>query len=299
VRTVQVWVSKYPLTRSSLLPAARVSTMSAGIEPGLVNLTYDPRGAGESDGVPSREGFEIDRHSIEEWAKERFGGGVELVFFGFADLGEADRLITMPLREGVFLELYRYNPAREERGTILYFSRYTHFSRDDDALCRAMADEGYLVYGGDLMRYLLMAGPELAVEVLLEDFGVMLGHMGRPLLMVARAFSAGPALLVAAAHKTIDGVVVTGPAQEGLSLAHVFSSERPSQLMLVRHAKDYSPRPGVFLWNVAAAGKVDPKGLKAFHDAMQGPRLWGVVPRVDRALLTNALRWLDERVGAD
>jgi hypothetical protein len=299
VQQVQVWVPKYPLTRSSLLPAARTSTMAAEGDRGIVNLTYDPRGAGESDGIPSKDGFEIDLHSIEEWAHERFGVHVELSVFGFADLGEADRLITMPLREGVFLELYRYNPGGEERGTVLYFSRYTHFGRDDDDLCRAIADEGYLVYGGDLMRYLLMAGPEVRVETLLDDLGVMVYYMGRPLLVVARAFAAGPALLLAAANKAIDGVIVTGPAQEGLSLGHLFSREKPSQLVLLRHARDYTPRPGVFLWNVAAAGKLDPQGLKAFHDAMEGPRLWGVVPRVDQTLLLNALRWLGEQRGGD
>ena len=106
-----------------------------------------------------------------------------------------------------------------------------------------------------------------------------------------------PALLLAADNKAIDGVVVTGPAQEGLTLAHLFSRERPSQLVLLRHARGYSPRPGVFLWNTAGATKLEPKGLKAFHDAMEGPRLWGTVPRVDAALLTNALRWLAEQVG--
>ena len=295
VRGVQLWVPKYPLTRSSVLPAARVSTMVAGEDRGIVNLTYDPRGAGESDGVPSKDGFEIDVRSIHEWAMERFGADVDLQVFGFADLGEADRLITMPLREGVFLELYRYSPRGEERGSVLYFSRYTHFGRDDDLFCRAMADEGYLVYGGDLMRYLLLAGPELAVETLLDDLGMMVHHMGRPLVVVGRAFSAGPALLLAAANKAVDGVIVTGPAQEGLNLAYLFSRERSSQLVLLRHAKEYSPRPGVFLWNLAASGEIDARGLKAFHDAMEGPRLWAVVPRVDRALLLNALGWLADR----
>ena len=297
VRAVQLWVPKYPLTRSSLLPAARVSTMAAGADRGMVNLTYDPRGAGESDGVPSKDGFEIDVNSIHEWAMERFGSGVELEVFGFADLGQADRLITMPLREGVFLELYRYSPKADERGSVLYFSRYTHFGREDDALCRAMADEGYLVYGGDLMRYLLLAGPELAVETLLEDIGAMIRHMGRPLWVVGRAFAAGPTLLLAAANQAVDGVIVTGPAQEGLNLAHLFSRARPSQLALLRHAREYSPRPAVFMWNLAAAGQLDPRGLKAFHDALDGPRLWALVPRVDRALLLNALGWLEEQGG--
>jgi hypothetical protein len=271
--------------------------MSAGPDHGLVNMTYDPRGAGESDGVPSREGFEIDLRSIRAWAHERFGPAVDLVSFGFADLGLASRLITMPLREGVFLELYRYNPQGEERGTLLYFSRYTHFSRDDDELCRAIADQGYLVYGGDLMRYLLMAGPDLAVDTLLEDLGVMLQYMGRPLYMIARAFAAGPALLLAATNQAIDGVIAIGPAQQGLTLAHLFSHEKTSQLVLLRYAKAYSPRPGVFLWNAAAGGRLDPKTLKAFHDAMGGPRLWAVVPRVDEALLLNALRWLRDQTG--
>jgi hypothetical protein len=297
VRTVQVWVPKYPLTRSSLLPAARASTMAAGADQGVVNLTYDPRGAGESDGVPSQQGFEIDVSSIGEWARERFGAQIELVVFGFADMGRANQLITMPLREGVFLEMYRYSPNGNGRGTVLYFSRYTHFGRDDDGLCRAMADEGYMVYGGDLMRYLLLAGPEVALTTFLEDLGVMIRYAERPLFVVARAFAAGPALVLAAANKAIDGVVVAGPAQEGLTLAHLFSRERPSQLVLLRHTRDYAPRPGVFLWDTAAAPRLDAQGLRAIHDAMEGPRLWGTVPRVDAALLTNALRWLAEQVG--
>jgi len=291
VRAVQAWVPKYPLTRSSVLTAARAEVAAIGASSKLVNLAFDLRGSGESDGIPSDEGFEIDIHSAQEWARERFGPDVAFRALGFPDLGQADRLVALPLRPGVLAEFYRYDTDDVSQGRVLYLSQYMDFSRADDALCRAMADADYTVYGGDMMRYLLPAAP-LTLESLWED-GQMLGmQIGRPYYLIARAFAAGPALAMAAGVRAVSGVIVTGPAQEGLEPPHLFSRDDVARLNLVDLVQQISPRPTVFLWNRGEAGRVPPDGLKSVHEQAGKPSLWGPVPQLDASILLNALKWL-------
>lgn len=293
VRTVQVWVPKFPLTRSSVLPAARAEIAAMGSSSRVVNLTFDLRGTGESDGMPSDEGFEIDLHSAHEWAKERFGPDVQFRTMGFPDLGGADRLLAFPLRPGVVAELYRYNPDEESQGRVLYLSSYGDFSRDDDALCRALARADYTVYGGDLLRYLFMAGPLTAEE--LQSDGVTLGSLvGEPFYLIGRAFAAGPALAIASGNPAVAGVVVTGPAQEGLTAAHLFSQDDPAKLNLSRLIKDLAPRPSVYLWNRQEAGRITFDGLKRVHDLTGKPSLWGVVREINASILLHALDWVEK-----
>lgn len=294
VRSVRVWLPKYPLTRSSVLPAARAEARALGAESRAIYLTFDLRGSGESDGEPSDEGFEIDIHSAHEWAKERFGPEVAFQVCGFPDLGAANRLVALPLRPGVLVELYRYHPDDvETQAHVIYLSRYGHFGREDDALCRSVADAGYVVYGGDLLRYLLLAGP-LTTETFAQDAAGLAVQLGRPLYLVARALAAGPALLMASTVPAVNGVVVTGEAQEGLAAAHLFSQENPARLMLLRQVKKLAPRPAVFFWDVAEAGGAAPDDLKALSDVTQRPRLWGMIPKIDAPILLKALGWLGE-----
>jgi hypothetical protein len=290
VGVVQLWVPKYPLTRSSVLPAARVEVAALGADSKMVNLTFDLRGSGESDGLAGDEEFEIDIRSAHEWAKERFGSDVLFRPLGFPDLGKADRLIALPLRPGVVAELYRYHPVGEGKGSVLYFSRYANFGRDDDDLCRALADAGYTVYGGDLMRYLLLAAP-LTLESLWGDGSVLGAHIGKSVLLVARSFAAGPALALAAGVPAVSGVIVTGPAQVGFDPSHLFSQDDPARLDLTVLVKELSPRPVIFLWNRAEVGDTPPDGLKRVYDQAEKPRLWGVVSQIDASILLNALNW--------
>ena len=294
VLVVQAWVPKFPLTRGSVLTAARREAAAAGELSRTVNLTFDLRGSGESDGAPSDEGFKIDLHSAHEWAKERFGPKVAFRPFGFPDLGQANHLITLPLRPGVLAELYRYNPPGQSKANVLYFSRYTNFAREDDALCRAVAGDGYTVYGGDLMRYLLLAAP-LSLEALWADGAILAKMLGRPLCLVARSFAAGPALIMAAGVKVISGVIVTGPAQEGLAPRHIFSQENPAHFMLSRQITKLPPRPLIFLWDRSESGHLSPDGLKSMHNLVEGPRLWGIVPQINAGILLHALGWLMSR----
>jgi hypothetical protein len=293
VQTVQVWVPKFPLTRSSVLPAARAEIEAVGSGSRMVNLTFDLRGSGESDGTPSDEGFEIDLHSAHEWAKERFGPDVVFRTLGFPDLGGADRLLAYPLRPGVVAELYRYNPDEESKGRVLYFSSYGDFDRADDALCRALARADYTVYGGDLLRYLFMAGP-LTPEELRSD-GVALGTLvGEPFYLIARAFAAGPALAIAAGNPAVGGVIVTGPAQEGLNAPHLFSQDDPAKLDLSLLIKNLSPRPAVYLWNRAEVGRVTADGLQRIHMQTGKPSLWGAVREINASILLHALDWVQK-----
>jgi len=291
VRAVQAWVPKYPLTRSSVLTAARAEVAAIGAASRMVNLTFDLRGSGESDGIPSDEGFGIDIHSAQEWARERFGPDVIFRALGFPDLGEADRLVALPLRPGVLAELYRYDPDDVSQGRVLYLSQYTDFSRADDELCRKLADADYTVHGGDMMRYLLPAAP-LTLESLWEDGGMLGMQIGRPFYLIARAFAAGPALAMAAGVESVCGVIVTGPAQAGLEPPHLFSQDDLARLQLVDLVQQISPRPVVFLWNRAEAGRIPPDGLKSVYEQAGKPSLWGPIPQLDASILLNALKWL-------
>ncbi len=293
VRVVQVWVPKYPFSRSSLLTAARVQTAALGAKSGTVNLAFDLRGSGESDGMPSDEGFQIDVRSVRAWARERFGPGAIFRALGFPDLGQADRLVPLPVRPGVLAELYRYNPDAVSQGRVLYLSQYADFSRADDALCRSLADLNFTVHGADLMRYLLPASP-VTLEAFWSDGQMLAMQIGRPFFVVARAFAAGPALALAAGVPSIAGVIVTGPAQAGLEPSHLFSEGDRVRLQLADLVAQISPRPMVFLWNRAEAGGVSSDGLKGVYERAGKPSLWGVVPQLDASMLANALNWLGD-----
>lgn len=293
VSTVQLWVPKYPLTRSSLLTAARYETVAIGHRNQTVNLTLDLRGSGESDGIPSDEGFEIDLRSAHEWAKERFGPEVTFRVLGFPDLGQADRLLALPLRPGVLAEFYRYETDEVSRGRVLYLSQYRHFSREDDALCRSLADADFTVFGGDLMRYLLPAAP-LTLDSMWKDGNAMVTQIGRPLYIIARSPAAGPALALATGVDGIGGVVVTGPAQAGLDLPHLFTAARPGELDLIQLVDKARPRPVVFLWNRAEAGDASPQQLRQVYERTKKPTLWGVIRELESSILLNALGWLIE-----
>ena len=225
---------------SSVLPAARREVMGAGSASTTANLVFDLRGTGESEGVPDAEGFAIDVHSAQEWAKERFGEDVRFRSLGFPELGHADHLVNLPLRPGVIAELYCYNPPKTPQGCVLYFSRYSDFSRQDDEICSALAAGGYTVYGGDLMRYLLLAAP-LTLDALLKDNQTLSTRLSQPLYVVARSHAAGPALLVAGHTPAISGVIVTGPAQEGMTNSFLFDRSNPSQWLLAQRFRCSPP----------------------------------------------------------
>ena len=291
VEAVRAWLPKYPLTMSSVLPAARREVMAAGPASTIANLVFDLRGTGESEGVPSPEGFAIDVHSAHEWAKERFGEEIGFHTLGFPDLGKANHLVNMPLRPGVMVELYCYNAPGASQGCVLYLSRYSDFDRQDDEICHALAAGNYTVYGGDLMRYLLLAAP-LTLDTFVRDSAAVAARLSQPLYLAARSQAAGPALIAAAFTPSVAGVIVTGSAQEGLANSFLFDRSTPSQWLLSGPIKKLAPRPVVFLWNQEEGVARSSESLRALYQMAEKPRLWGVVPAVDGPLLLNALTWL-------
>jgi hypothetical protein len=92
--------------------------------------------------------------------------------------------------------------------------------------------------------------------------------------------------------QSINGVIVTGPAQEGLAALDLFSQENPARLMLTRQIKKLAPRPSVFLWNSDEATNLLPGGLRRIYDLGEKPHLWGVVSQITAPILLNALDWL-------
>jgi hypothetical protein len=89
----------------------------------------------------------------------------------------------------------------------------------------------------------------------------------------------------------VSGVIVTGPAQAGFDLPHLFPQGDAAQWDLATLVKELGPRPAIFLWNRAEAGDTDPDGLKRVYQQIGMPRLWGVVAQIDATILLNALGW--------
>lgn len=290
VGSVRVWVPKYPLTRSSVITAARRAPNVWEDNQGVVSLVFDLRGTGESDGMPGMAGLDIDLASIQEWAKERFGTAVNVEFLGFPEMGSAAGLLTMPIRPGVLAEFYRYDSPGKRKGIVLYFSHYYNFNKLDDTLCSEVAAGGFTVYGGDLMRYLLLAAP-LAPDVLAQDASMMIERLGKPTFIVARALAAGPALMIASQVPGVAGVIVTGPAQDGLTYDYLFDLFNPANFMISRTIKKLAPRPAVFLWNKSETDEHLADSLRLIYTQTEKPRLWGIIPQVNGAILLNALNW--------
>jgi hypothetical protein len=293
LQNLRVWVPKYPLTKASVITCARQETIGYGRSARGAYLVFDLRGTGESEGSPGDRAFHLDLQAIRAWAGERFGS-LNLGFLGMPlDQGQVK---PIPLRPGVVIEASVYRPANPagELPPVIYLSAYGNFSRRDDALCFALAQAGYTVYGIDPLRYLLHAGAarRLTPVDLWQDGQTLCQATGDGPILVGQPIAAGLALFWAAGIKESRGVLAIGRTTGAFQGAHIFDSSAAFNFFLGRHVYHIAPRPVLLvrLEGQPLGGSSDEHA--ALFETCGEPRREMVLPELSPRLLLEMLAWL-------
>jgi hypothetical protein len=295
LETIYVWVPCYPLTKNSLITCARQEIEADGAEGTVGYLVFDLRSTGESDGDVGDKNFDMDLHSISEWARERFGD-VEVEFHGSPQChGQAN---IVPLRAHAIMENYFYVPSTNEANgdlpAIIYLSSYHDFSEEDDDLCQYLAQVGFPVYGLDPMRYLLHASAlgRVTPSVLWEDLTVFCQTVSASPIIIGQPLSAGLALLWTAGLKRVRGAIAIGEVQTGFSPWHIFDNSKISTFFLNRYVYRIAPRPIVLtlLEGHPLGGKVNE--IAALYQSCGHPRRAERIKKVTPEFLLKMLAWI-------
>lgn len=297
IRVLRVWVPKFPLTKASLITCARQEVRSYGPGAKIAHLVFDLRGTGDSEGVMGDQNFELDLVAIAEWAKERFGQ-INFGFLGFPDLDEAAQVKVWPLRAGAVMESYYYPAARKapEPATIIYLSTYGNFTLRDQALCLALANTGYDIYGLDPLRYLLHASLEarLTPEMLSDDMWELVQMLSASPILIGQPLAAGLALTWAIHVKAICGVIAIGRSQASMSPRHIFDNDNPLTYQLARHIPNISPRPTALVTPGPAKDSSADKELRMLHQSSLAPHRLDQAEQVSPVFLHGLITWIRE-----
>ena len=293
LRALRVWVPRYPLTKSSVITCARQEVQSYGADGKIAHLVFDLRGTGYSEGSSGDHNFEMDLKGIRLWALERFGK----ISFGFLGTPQgAEQVDVRPIRPNVVMELYHYPPSSpSHKAPIIYLATYGNFRPRDDALCRALADAGYDVYGMDPLRYLLHAsvGNRLEVRELWQDLRTLCRQLpGRP-IVIGKPVSAGLALLWTSGVEAVAGVIAIGRAQMAFKPSHIFKNDNPHVFFLGRYVHKIAPRPMalVLLKEHSLGGERDE--MAALYQTAAGLRQIKQADKVTPELLLQLLKWTE------
>ncbi|MCP4426938.1 MAG: hypothetical protein GY803_20810 [Chloroflexi bacterium] len=296
LRVLRVWVPKYPLTKSSVITCARQEASSYGASGKIAHLVFDLRGTGNSDSIQGNYDFATDLHAIEEWAKERFGK----INFGFLGFPQSDygRINMWPLGVGSIMESYYY-PANNESltpPTIIYMGSYGNFSLRDDALCVALADSGYAVYGLDPLRYLLHASVarQLTPNDLFSDMRELIQMLPSDPIIIGRPLAAGLAILWAANVNAIRGVIAIGRVQAGFNPGHIFHNRNPYTFALHRQISHITPRPVALALHVKHPLGGDRDELKMLFQNSREPRRLEQTKKLSSEFLLDLVNWIEE-----
>ena len=296
LRVLRVWVPRFPMTKASIITCARQEVQSYGANSNIAHLVFDLRGTGYSDGRMGNTEYDIDLRSIAAWAEERFGR-INFGFLGFP-YSEHSKVHMWPLRPGTMLESYRYPPVTKELTppTILYLSTYGNFSKTDDALCYALAEAGYDVYGLDPFRYLLHAsvGEKLNPTMLQDDIELLVAMLPSPPIIIAQPLAAGLAIYWTAVVSQIRGLIAIGKAQSGLSPKHIFDSDHADDFKAHQLIPNIAPRPLVFVQHIGHSLGGDEKRMQAYFDISQEPHRLEKTERISAGLMLNLLDWIKE-----
>jgi len=298
LRVLRAWVPKYPLTKTSVITCARQEVKSYGPDGKIAHLVFDLRGTGDSDGILGDQSYDMDLHAVEEWAKERFGS-INFGFLGFPTVEEFARVNVWPLRAGAVMETYRYQASSTAVApvSVIYLSTYGNFKRADEAMCIALADAGYEVYGIDPLRYLLHANmtSRLTPSMLADDMDELIQMLPNMPILIGQPLAAGLALTWAIHTPRVRGVIAIGQAQAGLKPRHIYDNDNPLTFQLGRHIPRISPRPLALVIPESQQGRsAIEQELKTLHDLSGEPHRLEYSEAVTPESLLDLLKWVVE-----
>jgi len=302
IKTLRVWVPRYPLTKGSVITCARQEVQGSNSASNVAHLVFDLRGTGQSEGQATDRNFDRDLQAIRLWATERFGP-INTGFLG-RPFG-SERLVVQPIRPGVVMELYNYRGnGSPEEPLLIYLSTYGNFSRTDEVTCMALSKAGYNVYALDPLRYLLHAAVREPLKPLQlwQDLRTLLAALqqssAQPVYIVGRPVAAGLALLWSSGVEEVDGVIAAGLAQIAFKPKHIFSANNPHTFFLGRHVHRIGPRAAAFVLEEGHRLGGTPDELAALYETCTGPRRMEKVEQLSPQLLLELLHWLQEATQA-
>jgi hypothetical protein len=294
---LRVWVPKFPLTKTSVISCARQEVKSYGPNGKYAHLVFDLRGTGESDGILGDQSYDLDLQAIEAWAKERFGS-INFGFLGYPTIAEFASVNVWPLRAGAVLESYLYRGAsgKAAASTVIYLCAYGNFTQWDEAICVALANAGYDVYGADPLRYLLHANisGRLTPAMMAEDIAEFIQMLPAPPILIGQPLAAGLVLNWASEVDRIPGVIAIGPAQAGLSPKHIFDNDNMLTFQLGRHISRIAPRPVALVVPKSRHQERVEKELGMLYECSQEPRRLEHDVEISADLLLELLKWINE-----
>jgi hypothetical protein len=292
---IRVWVPKYPLTKNSVLTCARQEVLHYGERRKMAHLVFDLRNTGHSDiSLRNQMDFDIDLNSIQEWAKERFGDGINIGFLG-TPYTEYGRVNIWPLAPGSLMESYHYFASGSARkpDTLLYMSTYGNFGRADEAVCLRLAEAGYDVFGLDPLRYLLHASSQnrLEPEHLANDMRILVPMLPTPPLLIGQPLAAGLATLWASQVDYCRGVIAIGKSQAGLAPGHIFANDTIVQYLLSRYVRHIAPRPYTQVWLTDHSMGGDEQEIKSLYQSSKDPHRVERTGKMSFKLLLSLIEW--------
>ena len=300
LQALRVWVPKHPLTKATIITCARQEVSSYGPDGTIAHLAFDLRGTGESEGSPRDRNFRMDLLGIKAWAEERFGK-INLGFLGTPD-SKVGRVNLTPIRPGVTIENYYY-PANEQaaagtkpRSPIIYFASYSNFNPIDDALCIALSQAGYNVYGLDPLRYLLHAGSRerLNTKILWHDWRAFCRIIGNQPTLIGQPISAGLCILLASNIDEVSGVISIGRTDVAFKPWYIFDQEQRYSFLLARHVFNIAPRPVAFVLNERRTRPGEEDEINTLFQTAVEPRYIVKVKEVSPDVLLKLLAWLQD-----
>ena len=297
LRVLRVWVSKYPLTKSSTITCARQEVKSYGADGRIAHLIFDLRGTGDSDGDLTMMNFKMDLRGVSAWAEERFGSKINFGFLGTPTL-KAGRVNMWPLRAGAVMETYYFPASAKDviAPTLVYLSSYGHFGRIDEKICYKLSKAGYNVYGLDPLRYLLHASIKepLSPKMLYDDFNMLLQMLPSEPIVIGNSLASGLALMWGAGVPRIKGVVAIGRTQAGLQPSHIFNNANPYTFMLSRKVAKIAPRPLSLIRLEQHPMGGDDETMKALFESSKEPHRYETAVSLSPELLIEHIKWVEE-----
>jgi hypothetical protein len=205
----------------------------------------------------------------------------------------------MPIRPGVIIESYVFSAAKSEGATrpvILYLSTYGSFNQQDEALCLALSQAGYPVYGIDPLRYLLHASAieRLSASDLARDLEILCQNLHSQPLLIGQPVSAGLALLWASSVEDVRGVIAIGRTQPAFTPYHIFDQSKSHTFFLGRLVYRIAPRPTALVLVEGQPLGGDVAEMTALYETAGQPRRAERTKEVSPQFLMNLLAWMEQ-----
>lgn len=156
LETIMVWNCIYPNQQHTCTHYALREVSFLGFWYRTGQFTFDYRGIGLSQGRKDISKVQIDMEAARNYLVQRFQNGPKILFNGQPTLELADDIKKFDLDPNWQIQARVYKPRHKKSAArAIYISDFYQWTEVDDSLARAIADSGVMVYGLNLLRFLI------------------------------------------------------------------------------------------------------------------------------------------------